>query len=357
MFIMKTIENHALTGSQAGLISKVERFQGAFEATKFQRPALVASLKKSSIITSSGASTRIEGAMLADEQVKELVDKGCKITSISSRSEREVAGYVKALTYIYDNFEKLDISEKTIRELHQLLTGELTEDQLPSKQRGAYKDVTNDVVEKDTATGKIIRVWFKTTPPGPATQSAMSNLIVEYGELKSGDGCHPLILIGGFIVHFLAIHPFRDGNGRLSRLLTTLLLLRHDYKWAQYTSHEKVIEDNKENYYVCLRSTQSTFEKSQPDYEKWISFFLKTVSIQAEFLSGKIIQESPTTVMNDNEKNVYQIIKTAKECNVSYILENTEMSRAGLKDLIKRLIDKDLIKKQGQGKGTTYLIK
>ena len=155
----------------------------------------------------------------------------------------------------------------------------------------------------------------------------------------------------------LAIHPFRDGNGRLSRLLTTLLLLRHEYKWAQYTSHEKVIEDNKENYYVCLRSTQSTFEKSQPDYEKWISFFLKTVSIQAEFLNSKIIEESPTTVMNDNEKNVYQVIKTAKECRVSYILENTEMSRAGLKTLLKRLVDKNLIKKLGLGKGTTYSLK
>ena len=357
MFTMKSIENHILTGRQATLISKVERFQGAFEATRVQRSALVASLKKSSIITSSGASTRIEGAMLADEQIKELVANGCKITNTSSRSEREVAGYIKALTYIYDNFEKLDISEKTIRELHQLLTGELTEDQLPSKQRGAYKDVTNDVVEKDMATGEIIRVWFKTTPPGPETQSAMSNLVTEYSKLKEEEVCHPLVLIGGFIVHFLAIHPFRDGNGRLSRLLTTLLLLKHEYRWAQYTSHEKVIEDNKENYYVCLRSTQSTFEKSQPDYEKWISFFLKTVSIQAEFLSNKIVQESPITVMNDNEKNVYLVIKAAGECKASYILENIKMSHAGLKTLLRRLVDKDLIKKHGQGKGTTYLIK
>ncbi len=354
---MEKIKNHAVTGSQTSFISKIERFQGAFEATKFQRPALVESLKKSSIITSSGASTRIEGAMLADEQVKELVDKGCKITNISSRSEREVAGYVKALNYIYDNYEKIDVSEKTIREIHQLLTGELTEDQLPSKQRGAYKDVPNDVVEKDMQTGQIIKVWFKTTPPGPATDSAMSNLINEYNKLKSGDECHPLILISGFVVHFLAIHPFRDGNGRLSRLLTTLLLLRHEYIWAQYTSHEKVIEDNKENYYVCLRETQSTFQSDTTIYGKWINFFLKVVSIQAAFLNGKIIKDSPVTVMNDNEKSVYKIIETANECRISYILENTQMSRDGLKDLLKRLVKKGLIKQQGRGRGTTYLIK
>jgi predicted transcriptional regulator len=133
-------------------------------------------------------------------------------------------------------------------------------------------------------------------------------------------------------------------------------LLRHDYIWAQYTSHEKVIEDNKENYYVCLRDVQSTLQSDAPVYEKWVTFFLKTVSIQAEFLSGKIIKESPVSIMNNNEKNIYQIIETAGECKISYILDNTDMKRAGLKSLLKRLADKGLIKTQGQGKGTTYLV-
>ena len=356
MLTMKKIKNLIVTGHHTSLISRIERFQGAFETTGFQRPALVDSLRQASIITSSGASTRIEGAVLTDEQVKELVAKGCKITKVSSRSEREVAGYIEALSYINDYFEKLTISEKTIREIHQVLTGKLTEDQLPSKQRGAYKDITNDVVEIDSDTGKVIKTWFKTTP-GPATEAAMTSLITEYHELGSGDESHPLILIGAFIVHFLAIHPFRDGNGRLSRLLTTLLLLRHGYKWAQYTSHEKIIEDNKENYYVCLRSTQSTLDNAQPDYETWLDFFLKTVSIQADLLHGKIIKASPTTVLNMNEKHIYQIIENAGEGSIAYILENTEMTRSGLKSLLKRLVDKGVIKKRGQGKGTTYLIK
>lgn len=352
---MKTIKNHILTGTQTSFISKVERFQGAFEATKFQRPTLIENLKKTSIITSSGASTRIEGAVLDDKQVKELVEKGCKITNISSRSEREVAGYVKVLNYIYDNFQKLEISERSIRELHQLLTGELTEDQLPSKQRGAYKDIANDVVEIDTKTGKVIKTWFKTTPPGLTTKLAMTTLISEYNELESEGECHPLLLTGGFIVHFLAIHPFRDGNGRISRLLTTLLLLRHSYTWVQYTSHEKIIEDNKENYYICLRETQSTLETNIPEYGKWIDFFFKTISIQTDFLNRKIIKNSPVTPINKNEKNIYKIIESAGECKISHILENTKMTRSGVKALLKRLVDRGLIKKQGQGKGTTYL--
>ena len=356
MFTMKKIKNPAITSSQASLISRIERFQGTFEATWFQRPALVENLKQASIITSSGASTRIEGAILSDEQVRELVQKGCRITDISSRSEREVAGYVEALNYVYDHFENLAISEKTIRELHQLLTNKLTEDQLPSKQRGAYKDITNDVVEIDNATGEVIRTWFKTTPPGPATQAAMTGLISGYNELVSGDECHPLIVVGGFIVHFLAIHPFRDGNGRLSRLLTTLLLLRHGYRWAQYSSHEKVVEDNKESYYVSLRNTQSTLETAQPEYGYWLNFFLKTVSIQADFLHSKIIKETPAGAMNANEKHIFQVIEGAGECKIAYILENTDMTRSGLKTLLKRLVDKGIIRKQGQGKGTTYRI-
>lgn len=352
---MRTIKNHVLTGEQVNQITKIERFQGAFETTKFQRPALIESLKKTSVITSSGASTRIEGAILADEQVKELIEKGCEINDMSSRSEREVAGYVKALNYIYDNFEKLDISEKTIRELHQLLTSELTEEQLPSNQRGAYKNVTNDVVEQDQATGEIIKIWFKTTPPGPETETAMTDLISDYEQMKEAKECHLLILIAGFVVHFLAIHPFRDGNGRLGRLLTTLLLLNCDYKWAQYTSHEKVIEDNKEGYYISLRNTQSTFHE-EVQYNDWISYFLKVLTVQIDFLNSTLIHKSPVSVMNENEKKVYNIIEAEEECTISFILENIEMSRAGLKDLLKRLIEKGIIKKQGQGRGTTYLI-
>ncbi|MAZ50018.1 MAG: hypothetical protein CME65_15760 [Halobacteriovoraceae bacterium] len=352
---MKTINNHVLTGEQLNQITKIERFQGAFETTKFQRPALIESLKKTSIITSSGASTRIEGAMLADEQVKELIDKGCEINDMSSRSEREVAGYIKALNYIYKNFEKLDISEKTIRELHQLLTSELTEGQLPSNQRGAYKNVTNDVVEQDQATGKIIKTWFKTAPPGPKTETAMADLISDYKQMKEAKECQLLILIAGFIVHFLAIHPFRDGNGRLSRLLTTLLLLKNEYRWAQYTSHEKVIEDNKEGYYISLRSTQTTFHK-EAKYNDWISYFLKVITVQTDFLTSKLIHKSPASVMNDNEKKVYSIIEAEEECKISFIQDNIEMSRDGLKDLLKRLVDKGLIKKKGQGRGTTYVI-
>jgi Fic family protein len=183
----------------------------------------------------------------------------------------------------------------------------------------------------------------------------MAGLISDYEQIKKAKECQLLITIACSVVHFLAIHPFRDGNGRLSRLLTTLLLLKNEYKWAQYTSHEKVIEENKEGYYVSLRVTQSTFhEKAQ--YNDWISYFLKVLTVQTDFLNSKSIHKTPASVMNKNEKKVYAIIEAEEECTISFILDNVEMSRAGLKDLLKRFIEKGIIKKQGQGRGTTYVL-
>ena len=215
---MKIFLDHRLTVPQLSLISEIENFDTTFVSTKISL-ATIEHLKKSTIVTSSGASTRIEGALLSDQEIEALIAKGCQITKMSSRSEREVAGYIKALNYISSHYQDLSISEKTIREIHSLLTKELTSTQLPLSQRGNYKNISNDVVETDIETKQVLKVWFKTTPPGPYTQIAMKNLIDDYQTIYSKKLCSPLIIIAGFIVHFLAIHPFRDGNGRLSRLL------------------------------------------------------------------------------------------------------------------------------------------
>ena len=350
---MERIKNQILTNEQLRFITKIERFQGAFESTKFQRPALVDELKQTTIITSSGSSTRIEGAILTDDQVRELMENDCQVNNVSSRSEREVVGYIKALTYIYDNFQYLEVSEKTIRELHDLLTSELTEDQLPKKQRGTYKDISNNVVEQNPMTGES-KTWVETVAPGPATATAMERLVSAFNKINESDECQSLILIGGFVSHFLAIHPFRDGNGRLSRLLTILLLLRQGYHWAQYSSHEKIIEDNKEGYYVALKDTQTTFNQKKPDYDKWLSFFLKVVAIQTDVLNSKMIKDSPISVMNENEKLVYHIIEASGECKIGFLLEQTNMTRPGLKSLLKRLVSQGIIKKHSRGKATTY---
>ena len=336
------------------LLAQIERFHGNWEKNKRLKPTVITSLTQTTIVTSSGASTRIEGALLSNKEVQQLLENGCKISNLSSRSEREVTGYIKALTYIYDNAEHLEISEKTIREIHQLLTSDLLEDQLPQKQRGAYKDVPNDVVERNEITGKET-VWFRTTPPGIQTTTQMKELIDNFAAAVESE-LHPSIRAALFIVHFLAIHPFRDGNGRLSRLLTSLLLLK-EYKWFRYTSHEKVIEDNKEAYYITLRKTQETLHSENVDYDPWVIFFLQAVVKQTTFLEEQLINleaNKPKDNLFGNEAKVYNFLLKHGESPSSAILQIMDISKDGLKKLLKRLVDRGLIQKVGVGKGTRY---
>ncbi len=337
-------------------LAQVERFQGYWEKNKRLKPAAVSSLTQTTIVTSSGASTRIEGAILSDKEVHELIEGGCKISKLSSRSEREVTGYVKALTYIYDNVDSLDISEKTVREIHQLLTSELLEDQLPAKQRGTYKDIPNDVVARNEITGKET-VWFRTTPPGIQTATQMTALIEMFAAAKMGE-MHPIIRAALFIVHFLAIHPFRDGNGRVARLLTSLLLLK-EYKWCRYASHEKIIEDNKEAYYVSLRKTQETFDCKSVDYDPWVLFFLQTIAKQTIVLEEQILtfeKAKPKVALAGNELRAFAFLSKQGESPSSAILRSLDISKDGLKKLLRRLVDKGVIEKTGVGTNTKYRI-
>jgi len=354
---MKHIKNISFTGTTGKLLIEIERFVGSWNSTKNLKPSFINELKQSTIITSSGASTRIEGALLTDDQISKLIKNGCKITSFSSRSEREVTGYIKTLNYIYENYQVLEISELTVRQLHQLLTSDLLESQLPKNQRGSYKNVPNDVVEKNIKTGKK-SIWFRTTPPGPQTNTAMYELIKEFNQHLKSQHIPNIILVGVFIVHFLAIHPFRDGNGRLSRLLTIWLMLKLDYVWFQYVSHEKIIEDNKQAYYVCLRNTQSTFSNKKINYKPWINFFLLTLHQQVQILASKINQmnQDGRPDLNSNETKVFKLIKSNPHCSISFIEKEIQMSRAGLKSLLSRLVEKEVIQREGEKKGAKYYI-
>jgi Fic family protein len=351
---MSLIINHKLSDTALHILSNIEKFQGQWEGFYIAKePALIDSLTQTSVITSSGASTRIEGAILTDSQVAELIEKGCKISKMSSRSEREVAGYVNCLHYIYENYRILNISEHSIRELHQLMTSELLEDQLPKKQRGRYKDVPNHVIEKNLSTGEET-IWFETTPPGPQTETAMHDLLSNYDEKIREIEVSKLILNAAFIVRFLAIHPFRDGNGRLSRLLTTLLMLKSGYTWCQFVSHEKVIEDNKERYYLSLRQTQSSFLTEKTDYNPWLEFFFTVLQKQTEIIKVELKKQEPVSELGKNEIKVYQIVSQNGPTGISYLETNVEMTRSGLKTLLARLVRKGFLLTIGRGKGTKY---
>jgi Fic family protein len=200
------------------------------------------------------------------------------------------------------------------------------------------------------------KVWFKTTPPGPQTDTSMFELVKDFDEQIQSKTIHPLLAISSFIVHFLAIHPFRDGNGRLSRLMTTWLLLRAGYDWAQYSSHEKVIEDNKERYYIALRNTQKTFGQKIVHYDSWLDFFLMVVEKQISYLREQINKQSPNSELNDNESRVFNLIKEHGTVTPAFIRKHISLTPDGLRSLLQRLVEKKLVSALGKNRGRQYKI-
>ncbi|MBP9708132.1 MAG: Fic family protein [Oligoflexales bacterium] len=356
-FDISKLNNFQASLEMISNIGLIERFTGEWVRSDRLSPELIKSLKKTTIVTSSGASTRIENALMTDENVADFINQGCKITKLSSRSEREVAGYIKVLEYIYEGGHQEIISEHFIRTLHQLMTKTFSKDMLPDSQRGSYKNVPNDVVEKNQATGEE-KIWFETTPPGSQTAAAMAELIKKYHEYINTILPKPIV-IGWFIVHFLAIHPFRDGNGRLSRLLTIYLMMKNGYSWMPFVSHEKFIEDNKERYYVSLRETQKSFRGSKINYEPWLEFFVRVLQKQVRYLEEKVFQEQiePKRIFGKNEKYVMQLLKDSKSLSRNELQSMASMSEKGMKLLLNRLIDRGEVERIGVGKSSRYRIK
>jgi Fic family protein len=237
-------------------------------------------------IESIGSSTRIEGAKLSDAEVEELLSRAISIKSFKTRDEQEVAGYAEAMDLVFEAYADMRLTENHIRQLHQTLLRHSDKDE---RHRGSYKTLSNNVVALD-AGGREVGVVFETTSPFD-TPREMEALVAWMRKTLDEEALHPLLIIAVFIVTFLAIHPFQDGNGRLSRVLTTLLLLRTGYAYVPYVSLERVIEENKDLYYKALRRTQTTLECETPDGEPWVGFFLRCLKRQKDSLSARLDRE------------------------------------------------------------------
>jgi Fic family protein len=298
---VKKLLQSPLNPSTLKLISDIAAFRQFWDLSNEKERDLYGDLKKTTIITSAGSSTRIEGARLTDGQIRDRLED-LQIKKIQNRDEAEVAGYIDTLKYIFDHFSELEISEHTIRSLHQMMCRYLSHDILPPHQRGSYKDVVNSVVRIDHQK-RTREVIFETTPPGIQTETEMTALVSDYLNYINNPNFSSLEVIAAFIVKFLAIHPFRDGNGRLSRLLTNLCLLHKGHDFCMYSSHEKVIEDNKNAYYVALRQTQSSYKKTC-DINPWLMFFLQTLNQQTVYLKHNVIPKKAGSLTVLEEKTI-----------------------------------------------------
>src|SRR5258707_5479566 len=267
------------------LVAEIDEFKGRWEALKTLSPDRLSALRKAATIESVGSSTRIEGANLTDAQVESLLSK-IAIRSFKTRDEQEVAGYAEAMDLVFEAFGDMRLTENHVRQLHQTL---LRHSEKDARHRGSYKTLSNNVVAFD-ADGREISVVFATTSPFD-TPREMEALVAWTRKTLDEEALHPLLVIAIFIVTFLAIHPFHDGNGRLSRVLTTLLFLRAGYAYAPYASLERVIEENKDLYYKALRRTQATLKSETPDWEPWVGFFLRCLKKQKDSLAARLDRE------------------------------------------------------------------
>jgi Fic family protein len=222
-----------------------------------------------------------------------------------------------------------------------------------ARHRGHYKTLANNV-EAFGPDGKSLGVVFATATPFD-TPRLMSELVAWTAKAMAERSLHPLLVTAVFVVVFLAIHPFQDGNGRLSRVLTTLLLLKAGYEYVPYSSLESVIEKSKEGYYLALRKTQGTLGKAKPDWQPWVVYFLKALRQQKRALQTKVERER--IVFTSVPKLSVQILELARDhgrITIAEAMKATGATRGTLKDHFRVLVRNKQLAKHGKGRATWY---
>lgn len=338
-----------ITPRLVALIGEIDEFKGSWRALGRLAPDRLSSLRRVATIESVGSSTRIEGGKLSDREVERLLSR-LETRSFASRDEQEVAGYAEVMDTVFTHWQAIPLTENHIRQLHRDLLRYSEKDE---RHRGSYKTLPNHV-EAFGPDGQSLGVVFATASPFD-TPRRMAELVGWVREREQAGDLHALLVIGVFVVVFLAIHPFQDGNGRLSRILTTLLLLRAGYAHVPYGSLESVVEESKEAYYRALSATQETLPTGAPDWEPWLAFFLTALEQQKRRLERKLERER--IVLGDLPELSARVLELARErgrVTIAEAARATGASRNTLKGHVQALTRAGHLTRHGAGRGTWY---
>jgi Fic family protein len=338
-----------ITREILGLIAKIDEFKGAWRALGALAPDRLSALRRVATIESIGSSTRIEGGKLSDREVERLL-ANLQIKTFTSRDEQEVAGYAEVMNLVFTSWQDIRLTENHIKQLHRDL---LVYSEKDARHRGNYKTSSNSVAAFGE-NGAQIGVVFETATPFD-TPRLMTELVTWIQEERGPERLHPLLLIGLWVVVFLEIHPFEDGNGRLSRVLTTLLLLQAGYAYVPYSSLESVIEQNKEAYYLALRQTQATIRTDAPNWQPWLLFFLRSLAEQVRRLNKKVEREK--LVLAPLPELSLQIVEFAREhgrVTMGDLIRLSGASRNTLKQHFRALVEQGHLNQHGSGRGVWY---
>lgn len=334
------------------LIGYIDGFKGKWNIVEAKENRYLKELRKIVTIESIGSSTRIEGATLTDQEVQDLL-KNIKVTKLKTRDEQEVIGYYEVLELIYEHYTDIRLSKSYIKQLHQMLLKYSSKDE---RHRGGYKHLSNKVVAT-CPTGEQ-HIIFATTEPA-LVEGEMLELIDWTNEQLEQQDIHPLIVIGNFIYDFLSIHPFQDGNGRLSRLLTTLFLLKYNYAFIQYISFENHIEQNKKEYYEALITGQKNRGTDNELIDKWVVFFLQSLKTLTEKLEQKYdVFKSKGSYLNERQKQIKTFITSHQPVKVSDIAKQfPAIQLATIKKDLQYMRTEQVLTMIGKGKATVYVLR
>jgi len=341
-------KNLVLTPDVLRLVGEIDEFKGAWKALGSLAPDRLATLRHITTVESVGASTRIEGARLTDREVDILLSN-LDLGSFRTRDEQEVAGYAEATKLVFDSWREIPLTENHVKQLHGILLKFSPRDE---HHRGSYKTVPNNVEAFDEH-GRSVGVIFETATPFD-TPRLMQELVAWTNQELEGNTHHPLLVVAVFIVRFLAIHPFQDGNGRLARVLTNQLLLRTGYTYVPYSSLERVVEENREQYYRALRSAQGTLDKDESKLMDWLRFFLLCLVEQKNSLAEKVKRERLMTAMSPLDEILMELARQHGRLTLTTALTVTKANRNTLKLHLRQLVKAGRLQMMGRGRSSWY---
>jgi len=330
------------------LLNQIDELKGQWVGGAQLNPQALGRLRRSTLVTSTGASTRIEGAKLSDEDVEKVM-RGLSMQKFADRDKQEVKGYYELLENVFAAWEKIPFTESTIKHLHSELLKYVEKD---TRHRGEYKKTENRV-EMINEAGDSVGVLFDTTP-AYLTPKEMQELVEWTQEALQSRRSHPLLIIGNFLVEFLQIHPFQDGNGRLSRVLTSLMMLQAGYSYMPYVSHEKLIEDNKADYYVALRRSQKTFRTRYEKVTPWLEFFFNVLLAQTKEAIALLSRENIERILSPKQLAVWKYLEKSPEATPQEISKATKVSRPTVSQALTVLVRLKKVERVGQGRTTRY---
>jgi len=331
-------------------INKIDELKGQWKAGVHLSPHVLGRLKKSVLITSTGSSTRIEGSNLSDQDIEKMI-KGLSVQKFADRDVQEAQSYYELLENVFHSWKTISLSENTIKYFHKETLKYVSKDK---GHRGKYKTQSNRVqmFDKD---GNTIEVLFETTAHH-LTPKEMQELVEWTNEAFKKEDLHPLLVVANFLVEFLNIHPFLDGNGRTSRILTNLLLLKSGYEFVPYVSHEKLVEMNKPDYYIALRRSQKTIKKKNEDISPWLTFFFDMVLEQAKQAIDLLTNENIESLLSEKQLAVWDFLQSVESASAGEIAKATEIARPTINQIVEKLMNLKKIQRFGEGRAVRYQV-